>query len=159
MKVHVLASGSKGNMTLISSSDGWIALDVGLSKKLILEKLSKLKVTLNQIKYIVITHEHSDHTKGLKFLIDSNSDVNVYMSKGTLFDLDKKIFLSLKSKINILDSRKKDKIDVDAFNTNKFIKEFASILDNKNLTDKQKTKMLYNHCLYDKNSPLKINKG
>ena len=33
MKVHVLASGSKGNMTLISSSDGWIALDVGLSKK------------------------------------------------------------------------------------------------------------------------------
>lgn len=55
--------------------------------------------------------------------------------------------------------RKKDKIDVDAFNTNKFIKEFASILDNKNLTDKQKTKMLYNHCLYDKNSPLKINKG
>ena len=111
MKVHVLASGSKGNMRLISSSDGWIALDVGLSKKLILEKLSKLKVTVNQIKHIVITHEHSDHTKGLKFLIDTNSDVNVYMSKGTLFDLDKKIFLSLKSKINILDSRKKDKID------------------------------------------------
>ena len=111
MKVHVLASGSKGNMILISSSDGWIALDVGLSKKLILEKLSKLKVTVNQIKHIVITHEHSDHTRGLKFLIDSNSDVNVYMSKGTLFDLDKKIFLSLKSKINILDSRKKDKID------------------------------------------------
>ena len=83
MKVHVLASGSKGNMTLISSSDGWIALDVGLSKKLILEKLSKLKVTVNQIKHIVITHEHSDHTKGLKFLIDSNSDVNVYMSTST----------------------------------------------------------------------------
>ena len=66
-------------------------------KKIWKEKLSKLKVTVNQIKHIVITHEHSDHTKGLKFFIDSNSDVNVYMSKGTLFDLDKKIFLSLKS--------------------------------------------------------------
>ena len=66
--------------------------------KNILEKLIKLKVTVNQIKHIVITHEHSDHTKGLKFLIDSNSDVNVYMSKGTLFDLDKKIFLSLNLK-------------------------------------------------------------
>ena len=103
MKVHVLASGSKGNMTLKSSSDGWIALDVGLSKKFILEKLNKLKVPVNQIKHIVITYEHSDHTKGLKFLIESNSDVNVYMSKGTLFDFDKKIFLSLKSKMNILE--------------------------------------------------------
>ena len=55
--------------------------------------------------------------------------------------------------------RKKNKIDVGAFNTNKFIKEFASILDNKNLTDDQITKMLYNHCLYDKNSPLKVKKG
>ena len=55
--------------------------------------------------------------------------------------------------------RKKNKIDVDAFNTNKFVKEFASILNNKDLTDKQKTNLIYNHCLYDKNSPLKLNKG
>jgi len=37
MKIHVLASGSKGNMVLISSDSGWVAVDCGISKR----KISK----------------------------------------------------------------------------------------------------------------------
>jgi len=55
--------------------------------------------------------------------------------------------------------RKKDTVEVDAFNRNKFIKEFVDVIKNKNLTNEQKTEMLYNHCLYNKNSPLKVKKG
>jgi len=55
--------------------------------------------------------------------------------------------------------RKKDTVEVDAFNKKKFIKEFVDVIKNKNLTNEQKTEMLYNHCLYNKNSPLKVKKG
>jgi hypothetical protein len=55
--------------------------------------------------------------------------------------------------------RKKDSIKVDSFNRQKFINEFVDVLKNTNLTTEQKTQILYNHCLYNKNSPLKINKG
>lgn len=55
--------------------------------------------------------------------------------------------------------RRKDSIKVDSFNRQKFINEFVDVLKNTNLTTEQKTQILYNHCLYNKNSPLKINKG
>lgn len=83
MKIHVLASGSKGNMVLISSHDGWIAIDCGISKRKIINKLEEIGIKIEDIKHLIITHEHSDHTAGLKAFIQSGNLKHVYLSQGT----------------------------------------------------------------------------
>lgn len=83
MKIHVLASGSKGNMVLISSPSGWIAVDCGISKSKMQKKLEELKIHIDDIKHLIVTHEHSDHTAGLKSLLQLNHLNSLYLTQGT----------------------------------------------------------------------------
>ena len=53
----------------------------------------------------------------------------------------------------------KENIHTKSFNRKKFINEFVEVIKNKKLSKEQKVEILSNHCLYDKNSPLKLNKG
>lgn len=62
-------------------------------------------------------------------------------------------------KMTAFKKRTNNKLIVSSFNTKKFIKEFMNIMDNKSLSEEQIDKLLYNHCIYDKNSPLKVKKG
>ena len=64
MKVSVLASGSSGNCTLIKS-DKNILIDAGISFRRICQSLQRLDTHISDIDAIFITHEHSDHVKGL----------------------------------------------------------------------------------------------
>jgi len=66
MKITVLGSGSKGNSTLIETASYNILIDAGLTLKNIETRLNK---PLPKIDAIIITHTHSDHTKGLKALM------------------------------------------------------------------------------------------
>lgn len=66
MKICSLSSGSKGNCTLIESDSTKILLDAGVSVKYILECFEKLSVLPQDIKGVLVTHEHSDHIKGLE---------------------------------------------------------------------------------------------
>lgn len=59
----VLASGSKGNATLIFNNDTSILIDFGISKKEIEEKLSSIGKNLANLDYFLFTHAHSDHIK------------------------------------------------------------------------------------------------
>lgn len=79
MKVCCLASGSKGNCTYIESSKTKILLDCGLSLKQLKEKLNLINVNINEISCVVITHEHSDHIKGLNQLL-KNYNVKIYIN-------------------------------------------------------------------------------
>ena len=63
MIVRVLASGSKGNSTLIETNKSKILIDVGLCISDLENRLGDVK--LDQIDAIFITHTHSDHIKGL----------------------------------------------------------------------------------------------
>ena len=83
MIIHVLASGSKGNMVLLSSTSGWIAIDCGISKNKMLKKLETLNINIRDIKHLMITHEHSDHTAGLKSMMQLNHLNSIYLTKGT----------------------------------------------------------------------------
>lgn len=82
MKVKILASGSKGNATVIETVNNIILIDIGLSYKKLKEKLALVDLDVNDINAIFITHEHSDHIKGLETFIKRHN-VDVYMSKGT----------------------------------------------------------------------------
>lgn len=63
-----LASGSKGNCIYVSSGDTKLLIDAGLSFKQIKDRLSTINVPIEEIDAVLISHEHSDHIKGLEVL-------------------------------------------------------------------------------------------
>lgn len=65
MRVINLASGSKGNLTYIEDGKTKILVDMGLSCQESVKRLSLLGVTPDEIDGILVTHEHSDHIKGI----------------------------------------------------------------------------------------------
>ncbi len=71
MKLAVLASGSKGNCTYISTDKHHILVDIGTSSLSIEKKLRNLHVEPSSIDSIFVTHAHTDHTAG----------INVFMKK------------------------------------------------------------------------------
>ncbi|MDO5861878.1 MAG: MBL fold metallo-hydrolase [Thermoplasmata archaeon] len=64
LEVHVLASGSDGNCTVIESDGEAIMIDAGISCKRILKQMEQEGVDKEMVKAILITHEHSDHVCG-----------------------------------------------------------------------------------------------
>ena len=66
MIVTNLASGSKGNSTLVQTNNTNILIDIGLPLKKLENRLEK---DFPKIDILIITHTHTDHIKGLKTLI------------------------------------------------------------------------------------------
>lgn len=66
MKVCSFSSGSKGNCAYIESEHAKILLDAGVTVKHILDCFEKMDVNAAQVNAIIITHEHSDHVKGVE---------------------------------------------------------------------------------------------
>ena len=69
MRIKVLASGSKGNSTLIISNDTKILIDVGISYSKIKKYLVDEDINISELNAIIITHAHKDHILGLASLI------------------------------------------------------------------------------------------
>jgi phosphoribosyl 1,2-cyclic phosphodiesterase len=65
MQFSVLASGSTGNSLIVKSKHKRLLIDVGLSAKKMCESLEQLGTRAEEIDAVLITHEHSDHIKGL----------------------------------------------------------------------------------------------
>lgn len=66
--VTILASGSSGNAILAKAGDTSILIDAGLSAKRLLALLDGLQTPAENLTGILLTHEHIDHTRGLKGL-------------------------------------------------------------------------------------------
>lgn len=66
MKINVLASGSKGNCTVIEYKGSKIMIDCGTTKRYLLDSLEQLNISLDSIEGLLITHNHSDHVKQIK---------------------------------------------------------------------------------------------
>ncbi len=65
VKMTVLASGSRGNSTVVSSSRTRILVDVGLSCREIFKRMAAAGEDPRTLDAILITHEHQDHVQGL----------------------------------------------------------------------------------------------
>jgi phosphoribosyl 1,2-cyclic phosphodiesterase len=65
MKVCALASGSKGNSIFVATENTKILIDCGISCRQIMLRLNEIGESPEDIDAIFITHEHSDHIRGL----------------------------------------------------------------------------------------------
>jgi phosphoribosyl 1,2-cyclic phosphodiesterase len=63
-EVHVLASGSDGNCTIIQSEDEAVMIDAGISCRRIMGLMERHGVDRKTVKALLVTHEHSDHVSG-----------------------------------------------------------------------------------------------
>lgn len=95
MEAIILASGSKGNALLIKTNGKKILVDIGISYQATKRKLKQENIDINDIYKLFITHEHSDHVKGLKKFVDEHPHVKTYISSGTYNNLDTKTKESL----------------------------------------------------------------
>lgn len=92
MRFVSIASGSSGNCIYIGSDNTHILVDAGISNKRIEQGLNEIGVKGNEIDAVVITHEHSDHTKGLGVLARKYG-VPIYGTKETLEEIGEMKYL------------------------------------------------------------------
>lgn len=64
-KLCAIASGSSGNCTFLQAGKVQFLIDIGISGKKVIEGLNEIGVNPEEIQGILITHEHSDHIKGV----------------------------------------------------------------------------------------------
>lgn len=79
MKTCVLASGSKGNSTYVSTNRVSLLIDIGISCLNVEKKLKEIKVDPFEIKAILITHTHVDHINGLRVYLKKYNPI-IYLS-------------------------------------------------------------------------------
>ena len=67
LKLHVLASGSKGNAAIVenAATGAGVLIDCGICKRDFLERCDEAGFDPARLEAVLITHEHGDHTKGL----------------------------------------------------------------------------------------------
>ena len=83
MRMMTIASGSSGNCVYVGSDKTHILIDAGVSRKRIMEGLKSANIDIKDISAIFVTHEHSDHIKGLG-VISRKDSIPVYSAKGTI---------------------------------------------------------------------------
>jgi len=82
LSVCTLASGSKGNATYISDGDTSILIDAGLSGVELQRRLDSRDLSPEHLDAIIVTHEHSDHIRGVGIL-SRRYKLPVYINRKT----------------------------------------------------------------------------
>ncbi len=85
IELDVIASGSKGNASLVQCDEDVFMIDCGVTRKAFLQGCADADVDPKDIHSILITHEHSDHTKGLGVVLREMSKRGAHPA---LFTLD-----------------------------------------------------------------------
>ena len=94
-RITPLFSSSKGNSYYVGNEKSGILIDCGVSYSQLKSAMSLCGYEMSAVKGVFITHEHSDHIKGLKTL-QKTLDVPIFASLPTLdkLVLDKQVYSS-----------------------------------------------------------------
>ena len=90
LRFSPLFSGSSGNSTYVGCGDAHILIDAGHSGSRVIQELRGIGVDPAHLSAILVTHEHSDHIKGIGIL-SRKYDLPVYATEGTWRAMEKKI--------------------------------------------------------------------
>lgn len=113
----VLASGSTGNAFFISTDKERILVDAGVSGKEMDRLLSEVNINPQDLTKILVTHEHSDHIKGLG-IIARKYDLPIYANEKTWKAMEGgigKIKLDQKFVFHLEETKTFGDIDVESF--------------------------------------------
>jgi len=95
-----LNSGSNGNCYYVGNSEEAVLIDAGISCREIEKRMLRLNLSMTKVKALFISHEHSDHIKGVCTLA-KKYQLPVYITSGTLrncrFDLNPGLVKNLSS--------------------------------------------------------------
>ena len=80
MFFDIINSGSKGNATVVFTKEATILIDAGIASLIIEEELNKFNKSLKDIDYVLVTHNHTDHIRGIKAF----SPKKIYALEGTV---------------------------------------------------------------------------
>ena len=86
MRLLSIASGSSGNCIYTGTDQTHILIDAGISAKRIEKGLFEVGLKPSELSGIFITHEHSDHIKGLGVLA-RKYEIPIYGTEGTLSEI------------------------------------------------------------------------
>lgn len=86
---YSIASGSKGNCALYVYDDTYILIDMGVSVRSLKQSLLKVGVNIEDLTAILITHEHTDHIKGISTFA-KKYNTPIYATKDTVREIIKK---------------------------------------------------------------------
>lgn len=78
-----LNSGSNGNCYYIGNDTEAVLVDVGISCRETEKRMTRLGLSMQRVKAIFISHEHSDHIRGLE-VISRKFKIPVYINSSTL---------------------------------------------------------------------------
>lgn len=82
VRMTVLASGSKGNSAVVSSTTTRILVDAGLSCRELMRRMAAVGEDATKLDAILVTHEHADHVSGLPVLA-RRLGIPVYLTEAT----------------------------------------------------------------------------
>ena len=88
MRFVSIASGSSGNCIYVGTDQTHILVDVGISAKRIEQGLFEVGLKPSELSAVCITHEHSDHIRGLGVLA-RKYQIPIYGTAGTLKEIKK----------------------------------------------------------------------
>lgn len=86
LRVVVLGSGSRGNAVVVESGSHRLLLDAGFSCRELKRRMNAVGIDPATIEAVVLTHEHSDHTRGVE-RFSRLYEVPVHATEGTLAEI------------------------------------------------------------------------
>lgn len=114
MKIKTIASGSKGNCTVVICEDTKLIIDMGISFLTLKKCLEENSLSLSDFSGILITHCHKDHTKGLASLM-SKTKLQAYIPEEMYDSL--KEFIPYQRCIFIEDNFKINDVEIELIHT------------------------------------------
>lgn len=117
LRFSVLASGSTGNAFYIESGETRLLVDAGLSGKQLDRLFSEVHVDPSKLTGILVTHEHSDHIKGLGIMA-RKYNLPIYANDKTWKAMEKsigKITVDQKFHFDMGEIKTFGNIDVESF--------------------------------------------
>lgn len=83
MRCSVLASGSTGNAVYVEAGKTRVLIDAGIGIRQLRAAFEEIAVEMETLDAVIVTHEHSDHIRGLSALIRRYGELPIYTSEGT----------------------------------------------------------------------------
>lgn len=85
-RLYSLFSSSRGNATFIGTPNGGVLIDAGVTYARLTAAMERCGLSINAVQGVFITHDHSDHVRGLK-LLSAKHNIPIFAQSQTLRNL------------------------------------------------------------------------